>query len=105
MLSFLRIASGNRNYINSYTKNLPLFINVLFMESYKTTYSSRQRALQHQILQLYVAFKATYSCVSGETQRVPLVGYTTVGTTCVPPSALRSFAVPLQAPVRQKNRM
>ena len=34
---FFDDSSGNRNYLyyNSYTKNLPLFINVLFIESYE----------------------------------------------------------------------
>lgn len=39
-------------------------------------------------------------CGAGKAQRVPPVGYTTVGTTLVPLSAP---VAPLQTPVRRKN--
>lgn len=42
-------------------------------------------------------------CGSSQVQRVPPVGYTTIGGKLVPLSAPQQFAVPLQAPVRQKG--
>lgn len=44
-------------------------------------------------------------CGAGHKQRAQPVGYTTVGTTLVHLRAPQTFAVPLQAPVRQKSRM
>ena len=41
-------------------------------------------------------------CGSGQTQRTPHIGYTTVGTSLVGISAPQQFAVPLSAGIRQK---
>ncbi|WP_462410422.1 spore germination protein GerPB [Neobacillus sp. Marseille-QA0830] len=40
---------------------------------------------------------------AGKAQQVAPIGYTTVGTSLVPLGAPEEFAVPLQAPVRQKS--